>query len=89
MILVVAASYRGFLHFCESYGLISEGRLKMALYIGDAQKLRGYENRLVLMAPGWWLGCGGSDFAKSLDRMNIDNWEVKKAFPRLKFLEVL
>jgi hypothetical protein len=84
LILVVAANREGYERFCGHYGLIGKSR-----FISDVDQLRGYENRIVLMAPGWWLGRGGSSFANSLDDQNIRYQSIKSYFPRLKFLEAL
>jgi hypothetical protein len=85
MILVIAANFQGYLYFIEQYGLDR----KHTLYVNDIQKLRGYENRLVLLAPGWWMGHGGSAFEKSMSEAGLDLPDLRRYFNRLKFIEVL
>lgn len=91
MILVIAATHQGFLNFCKQYGLVPEGPGRTAIYIHEIHQLYGYHSRIVLMAPDWWLGRGGSDFARSLDAAGIEHNQLHHwGFPnRLKFLEVL
>jgi hypothetical protein len=71
MILVIAANYQGFLHFCQQWNL----NRSTTRYVGSIDVLRGLENRLVLLAPGWWMGRGGSDFVKSMDAAGLDTSE--------------
>lgn len=85
MILVVAANYQGFLHFCEQWGLDR----RTTRYIDSREKLLGMRDRIVLLAPGWWMGRGGSDFAKSCDAAGVSLDNLRSYFHRLKFLEVL
>lgn len=85
MILIIAANYAGYLHFVEQWGLSRRN----TQFISSVEQLRGYENRLVLFAPAWWIGHGGSQFEKSMDAEGIDVQRLRSYFPRLKFIEVL
>lgn len=86
MILVIAASYVGFIHFCERWGLDR----RTTRYIKGVDQLRGFENRIVMLAPAWWMGHGGSEFEQSMCAAGLDTAnDLRRYFSRLKFVEVL
>lgn len=86
MIFVIAANKQGFDYFCRQFGLDPH----TTTFVHEFRQLLGLSHRLVLLAPGWWMGRGGSDFSKSCDAAGIYMpSDLRARFFNLKFLEVL